>query len=330
MVPVAPVIRIMPATLSRWSCRRLGSFGTSCRAGRAYCGAMGVDERAIEVPDGLRAWISGISVARVNDHGRGQTMLDEPDHTTTLVLRAVPGHGKELVVMGPRTRALYHVGQPGPWCVKARLHTGRTRRLLGRPARELVDQVLPLSAFWGEVADRLAREVADLAPGSAGDLFGQHLADALPAGGQGSNPERDQLVREATILLSSGTDGVAAAARRLHISERHLRNLFVDGVGLSPKHFARIDRIRTVLSAAQVRPWADLADEAGYYDQAHLTGEFRRLMGVPPAAFRRGELPTPTPCQAPADTVPPHLTPGADGGLSATNPDGPVSSSLHK
>ncbi|ONI91461.1 hypothetical protein ALI22I_08970 [Saccharothrix sp. ALI-22-I] len=265
---------------------------------------MGVDERAIEVPDGLRAWISGISVATVNDHGRGQTMLDEPDHATTLVLRAVPGQGGELVVMGPRTRALYHVGQPGPWCVKARLHTGRTRRLLGRPARELVDQVLPLSAFWGEPADRLAREVADLTPGSAGDLFGQHLADALPAGEQGSNPERDRLVREATMLLSAGTDGVAAAARRLHVSERHLRNLFVDGVGLSPKHFARIDRVRTVLAYAQVRPWADLAAEAGYYDQAHLTGEFRRLMGVPPAAFRRGELPTPTSCHAPADTVP--------------------------
>ncbi|WP_410659224.1 helix-turn-helix domain-containing protein [Amycolatopsis sp. lyj-112] len=261
---------------------------------------MGVDERAIEMPDGLRAWFSGLSIATVDDHGRGQTLLDEPDHATTLVLRAVPGHGSEFVVMGPRTRARYHVGRPGPWCVKARLHTGWTRRLLGRPARELVDQVLPLSTFWGEPANRFAREMADLAPGQAGALFGQRLAAVLPAGEQGSSLERDQLVREATMLLSAGTAGVAAAARRLHVSERHLRDLFVDGVGLSPKHFARIDRVRTVLAHAGVRPWADLATEAGYYDQAHLTGEFRRLMGVPPAALRRGELPAPTPCHAPA------------------------------
>lgn len=259
---------------------------------------MGVDRHAVEVPADLRAWISEISVATVNDHGRGQTVLDEPDHATTLVLRAVPGRGSELVVMGPRTRARYHVGQPGPWCVQARLHTGRTRRLLGRPARELVDQVRPLSAFWGEPADRLARAVADLAPGPAGDLFGRHLADALATGEQDSNPERDRLVREATTLLSAGTDGVAAAARRLHVSERHLRNLFVDDVGLSPKHFARIDRVRTVLAHARVRPWAELAAAAGYYDQSHLTGEFRRLMGVPPAAFGRGELPTATLCHA--------------------------------
>ncbi len=145
--------------------------------------------------------------------------------------------------------------------------------------------------------------MADLTPEAAGDLFGQHLADALPAGEQGGNPERDQLVREATMLSSAGTDGVAAAARRLHVSERHLRNLFIEGVGLSPKHFARIDRVRTVLDYAPLRPWADLAAEAGYYDQAHLTGEFRRVMGVPPAAFRRGELPAPTPCHAPEVTT---------------------------
>lgn len=110
------------------------------------------------------------------------------------------------------------------------------------------------------------------------------------------------------MLLSAGAGpgpgGVATAARRLHVSERHLRNLFVDGVGLSPKHFARIDRVRTVLAHARARPWADLAADVGYYDQSHLIGEFRRLMGVPPAAFRRGELPTATPCHAPTDTVP--------------------------
>ncbi|NUT53586.1 MAG: hypothetical protein HOV94_40810, partial [Saccharothrix sp.] len=77
---------------------------------------MGVRERAVEVPEDLRAWISGISVGTFD--GRGRTVLDEPDHATALTLRAVPGRGSELVVMGPRTRARYHVARPGPWCVK--------------------------------------------------------------------------------------------------------------------------------------------------------------------------------------------------------------------
>jgi AraC-like DNA-binding protein len=263
---------------------------------------MGVDQQAVEVPADLREWFSEISVATVNDHGRGQTMLDEPDHATTVILRALPGHRSKLVVVGPRTRALYHVGEPGPWCVKARLHTGRTRRFLGRPARELADRVVPLKAFWGESADRITRELAGLSPGAAGEGFTRLLVHRRPAAP--GDPQRDELLREATALLSAdagpGPGDVAATARRLHVSERHLRNLFADGVGLSPKHFARIDRVRTVLAHAPVLPWADLAAAAGYYDQSHLTGDFRRLMGVPPAAFSRGELPTATPCSASA------------------------------
>ncbi|MFD9705806.1 AraC family transcriptional regulator [Lentzea sp. NPDC059081] len=49
---------------------------------------------------------------------------------------------------------------------------------------------------------------------------------------------------------------------------------------------------------AQDRPWAEIAADAGFHDQAHLTGELRRLMGVSPAAFRRGELPPATRCHA--------------------------------
>jgi AraC-like DNA-binding protein len=303
MVPVAPVIRIMPATLSARLSTRLGSFGTCRGAQPVYGEVMGVDQEAVEVPADLRAWFTEINIATINDHGRGQTVLDEPDHATTLVLRTLPGHRSELVVVGPRTRALYHVGEPGPWCVRARLHTGRTRRFLGRPARELVDRVVPLKAFWGESADRITRELAGVGPGAAGEVFTRLLVHGRPATAPG-DPRRDELLREATTFLSADTGpvpgDVAAAARRLHISERHLRNLFTDGVGLSPKHFARIDRVRTVLARAQVLPWADLAVAAGYYDQSHLTGEFRRLMGVPPAAFSRGELPTATPCSAPA------------------------------
>lgn len=59
-------------------------------------------------------------------------------------------------------------------------------------------------------------------------------------------------------------EGVATTARRPHVSERHLRNLVVDGVGLSPQHVARINWVRTVLAHARAR----LASDAGYYNQS--------------------------------------------------------------
>jgi AraC-like DNA-binding protein len=82
----------------------------------------------------------------------------------------------------------------------------------------------------------------------------------------------------------------------LHLSERQLRTIFTDTVGISPKHFTRIDRLRAVLAGAGRGSWSDLAVAAGYYDQAHLTVEFRTIMGVPPAAFVSGRLPSATLC----------------------------------
>jgi AraC-like DNA-binding protein len=55
--------------------------------------------------------------------------------------------------------------------------------------------------------------------------------------------------------------------------------------------------VRTVLATASDVRWADVATAAGYYDQSHMTAEFRQLMGVPPAAYVAGRLPAARPCR---------------------------------
>jgi AraC-like DNA-binding protein len=225
------------------------------------------------VPDVLRSWVAGIDVTAA----LGTANVDVPDHATTLVVRSAPGARRELVVMGPRTRAAYHVAEAGPSCVRIRMQPGRARALLGRPVRDLVDQALPLTDLRGLDPDRLAEDPVGALAAVLGELStGQNL------------------IIKATALLADGN--VAAAARGLHLSERRLRTLFADGIGLSPKHFARIDRVRSVLAAGRDRRWADVAAAAGYYDQSHMTAEFRHLMGVPPAAFVAGRRPAPRRC----------------------------------
>lgn len=223
------------------------------------------------VPDVLRSWVAGIDVTAA----AGTAAVDVPDHATTLVVRTAPGTGRELVVMGPRTRAAYHVADPGPSCVRIRMQPGRARALLGRSVRDLVDRALPVKELRGLDADRLADD-----PVAA-------LVKVL-------GPVDQDVIGRAAGLLADDT--VAAAARRLHVSERQLRTLFSDGIGLSPKHFARIDRVRAVLAAGHGRQWAEVAAAAGYYDQSHMTAEFRQLMGVPPAAFVAGRRPVPRRC----------------------------------
>ncbi|WTL36420.1 helix-turn-helix domain-containing protein [Nocardia sp. NBC_01503] len=69
-------------------------------------------------------------------------------------------------------------------------------------------------------------------------------------------------------------------------------------MGVSPKHFARITRIRQVLAVAGNTPRSYLALTTGFYDQSHMTADFRAIMGVPPAAFFQGTHPAPTGCPA--------------------------------
>jgi AraC-like DNA-binding protein len=242
-----------------------------------------LEERAIEVSESVRTWVDEVRVASMTGE---QMVLDEPDAATTLVMRKLPGAEPELVVMGPRTQALYYLGRPGPECVKVRFQPGRARLLFGRSVRDLVDEVVPLSDLWGEPGRQLARHWADPA----------RFAEALVAGisSRPADFPHSELVREAASLLS--TSDIQDSAKRLHVSERHLRNLFTEGVGMPPKRFARINRVRKVLAQAETRPWSELAIEAGYYDHSHMTAEFRSIMGIPPSAFLRGELPQATRC----------------------------------
>lgn len=246
-----------------------------------------LEERSIDVAAELSPWISEITTSQASTD---TMVLDKPDHATTLALRSAPGEKPQLIVMGPRTRALYYTGGPGPSCLKARLQPGRAKLLLGRSVRDLVDQVVPLSDLWDS-----SEFLADLWDDP--DLFAKALVAGAPIG-----PDtHGDLVRRAAGMLS--TSDVQTSAKRLHVSERHLRNLFVGGVGMPPKRYARIDRVRTILEQGTTRPWSELALAAGYYDHAHMTAEFRAIMGVPPTAFFSGAVSPNIHCEGPFKSV---------------------------
>ncbi|GAA0914771.1 helix-turn-helix domain-containing protein [Nonomuraea longicatena] len=203
----------------------------------------------------------------------------------------------DLVVLGPQTRAAYLIPDRPSACVAIRLPVGQARPLLGVPLSGLVDRVVPLAELWGRRADELSERLSDDM-----DRFGRAAALArLRAAlaerlAEGTGPDRARLVGDAARLLAGPSPGVRQVARELGVSERHLREVFADGVGVSPKRFTRIGRVRHVLAGGQ--PWAELAAEAGYYDQSHMGADFRSVMGVSPGAYRAGRLPAPRLCES--------------------------------
>jgi AraC-like DNA-binding protein len=124
-------------------------------------------------------------------------------------------------------------------------------------------------------------------PEDAVELVGDFLLNRLPMRLDG----RLELVDHAVTDLR--TRRVDETAARLGVSERYLRRVFRQTVGVSPKHFARITRVRSVIG--EVRQfWADTAAYAGYADQSHLIADFRSLMRVTPKAYAAGNVPLST------------------------------------
>jgi len=72
------------------------------------------------------------------------------------------------------------------------------------------------------------------------------------------------------------------------LGRRQLERRFRDAVGLSPRLFANVLRLRSVFDALEANPaagWTDAALAAGYFDQSHLIRDFRRFVGCTPAQF---------------------------------------------
>jgi AraC-like DNA-binding protein len=244
---------------------------------------------------GARLW-PGPWLAGTATEGVASALNTLPDTATTLIVRREPGAEPEVLVAGPRTRALYHQGGPGPGpsCLQLRIRPGLARPLVGRALAELADRTVLLAE------DRAADLIGLLEAMAPWDRV-RPVVESWLAPARTGDRERSALVADAARLLApaglggSGL-GVAEVARRLHISERQLRNLFAQAVGVSPKRLAGIDRVRTVLARGPRDGLAGAAAHAGYYDQPHMTAEFRRVMGIPPAAYLAGHRPPPTPC----------------------------------
>jgi transcriptional regulator GlxA family with amidase domain len=79
---------------------------------------------------------------------------------------------------------------------------------------------------------------------------------------------------------------IASPAEEVGWSHRHLLARFKEEVGLPPKAVARILRLQRAYDFVRRdrgTPWAEVAQLCGYYDQAHMSRDFRGFAGTPPA-----------------------------------------------
>lgn len=119
----------------------------------------------------------------------------------------------------------------------------------------------------------------------------QLLEDEL----RGLGPHQDETgARIESLICRMEADSnmltVGQAADWFGASSRTLQRLFHVHVGVSPKWMLRRFRLKeaaATIDSGTPQSMADLAQQLGYYDQAHLIRDFRAMVGQPPNAYRR-------------------------------------------
>jgi len=216
----------------------------------------------------LRPWIECFWSVRSDEPSAAQRIL--PDGCADLVFDLTSG---ENMVVGTMTAPV--VLPPGGRAdfVGVRFRPGCAAAFLRMPLAEVTDDRVPLADVWRGWDGR-----TDLQSLQAELL--RRLDD-----------RRDRRLDTAVsrVVATGGALRIDDLARDIGISRQHLARLFLHHVGVPPKAFARIIRFRGVVSelatAGGQRDWADIAAHHGYYDQAHLTAEFRQLAGTTPGTF---------------------------------------------
>jgi AraC-like DNA-binding protein len=155
------------------------------------------------------------------------------------------------------------------------------------PATELQNRWAPVDAVWQKSLDRIRNQIGETA--SATETLRLLELELRASLHEARRRGLDLVERTGRCLESSnGAIPVAPLADAAGVSGNHLAAQFKAHVGVTPKRVARIYRFaQLILSVDTRRPvdWPALAQTVGYFDQAHLSREFKDFTGHTPTEY---------------------------------------------
>jgi AraC-like DNA-binding protein len=199
-----------------------------------------------------------------------------------------------ITLSGPTTRVSHRDLAGSSWAVAALLRPAAGLPLLqslslpeaGHPVtalRDLVDRQMTVGDenLRRTITIAMARGRVDSAV-AALEEFLLRLRPAVTPDGLLAN-------RLQEVVEHNAVPRVEELAGALAISSRSLQRLARTHIGVTPGAMIRRRRLQDAADEVRQAPGADLTDVAlrhGYADHAHLTREFRRVLGFTPSQYR--------------------------------------------
>ena len=193
------------------------------------------------------------------------------------------GDAPPVAVVGPRTKHRVDLrsanGFSGLFVTFA---PGAFSRLFGVDVSELIDEAYPAEDVLG--CQMLALNDALNNAGSIREKISKVETFLLPRSTVAQD-ERATHRAARSLKNAHGRLELAQLVNACGVSERQFRREFVAQHGMSPKHYARVLRFEYALRLKDSRPWmtwAQISQDAGYYDQMHLVKDCKLLGDAPP------------------------------------------------
>jgi AraC-like DNA-binding protein len=173
-----------------------------------------------------------------------------------------------------------------------RFTPGGLRPLIDRPLSAFVDGTIPLDAALKTAALHAEQRVLSQPDDAAMVAMAESmLMRSLPA------PDPQALLAQQAVAAAASAHGpvnVGELCARAGIGERSLQRLFSNYVGVPPKWVIQRFRLQEAMSRLALPGPADLASLAqalGFFDQAHLTRDFTKLVGHSPLDYWKSQRP---------------------------------------
>lgn len=197
-------------------------------------------------------------------------------------------------------RRLPHAPTADQRGIQLAVHPLAARAVFGVPAAALAGEVLEIDELIADGPELAARVSGDPSGGLSDGLSGAAATVVVTrwltarVGAADADPPTPELARAWQLIVGRhGHVRIGDVAREVGWSRRHLTTRLRAEIGVGAKDLARLARFARSreLIGRRDRSLAQVAADAGYVDQPHLTTEWREFAGCSPGRWIAQEFP---------------------------------------